>query len=202
MTMRSPKTRQAAQDLLRDHIEGLSVMLTQLSTETEHLNRWGIELCRRLSNGHRLLIAGNGGSAAEAQHLSAELLGRFHADRKPFSAIALHADSSSLTAIGNDFGFDEVFARQVRAHARTDDIVLLLSTSGRSANLLRAASAARTIGATTWALTGTGPNPLADCCDDAIALNGAPSNVQEAQLVAVHALCFAFDEHLAEGALT
>jgi phosphoheptose isomerase len=189
-------------DIVRDHVASLSAVLDQLQAEAEHLNSWGVELCLRLGTGHRLLVAGNGGSAAEAQHLSAELVGRFQGERQAFSAIALHADTSSLTAIGNDYGFDEVYARQITAHARAGDIVLLLSTSGKSTNLLRAADAAGAAGATTWALTGPGPNPLVDRCDDHVMLVGSASNVQEAQLVAVHSLCCAFDECLrAQGAM-
>lgn len=138
-------------------------------------------------------MAGNGGSAAEAQHLTAELVGRFRDERRPYSAIALHADTSALTAIGNDYGYDEVYARQVTAHARAGDILLLLSTSGRSLNLLHAATAARQVNCTVWALTGPGPNPLASAADGAICLPGSAANVQESHLVAVHALCTAFD---------
>ena len=111
--------------------------------------------------GQRLLAAGNGGSAAEAQHLTAELVGRFDGERVPFSAISLHAETSAVTAIANDYGFEELFARQVRAHGRSGDVLMLLSTSGKSPNLLRAAEAAARLNITTWALTGPAPNPLA-----------------------------------------
>ncbi|CAM5680972.1 D-sedoheptulose 7-phosphate isomerase OS=Streptomyces griseomycini OX=66895 GN=FHS37_002862 PE=4 SV=1 [Streptomyces griseomycini] len=107
-----------------------------------------------LGGGGRLLAAGNGGSAAQAQHLTAEIVGRYRDDRPPFSAIALHADTSSTTAIANDYGVDEVFARQVRAHGREGDVLMLLSTTGASANLLSAADAARAAGVRVWALTG------------------------------------------------
>jgi phosphoheptose isomerase len=160
------------------------------------LARWGTVLAERLAGGHRLLVAGNGGSAAEAQHLTAELLGRFDHDRRPFAAIALHADTSSLTAIGNDYGYEQVFARQVSAHARPRDVLLLLSVSGRSPNLLLAAAAGRTAGATVWALTGPAPNPLAAAADGAVCLPGDTASVQEGHLVAVHALCGAFEAAL------
>ena len=94
-----------------------------------------------LAAGGRLLAAGNGGSAAQAQHLTAELVGRYRDERPGYSAIALHADTSTLTAVGNDYGFDSLFARQVTAHGRPGDILILLSTSGRSPNLLAAAEA-------------------------------------------------------------
>ena len=123
-------------------------------------------------------------------------MGRFDGERRPYSAIALHADGSSLTAIGNDYGYQEVFARQVTAHGRAGDVLVLLSTSGRSANLLRAAAAARAAGVTSWALTGPGPTPLAGLCDEAIALDGPSPSVQEAQLAAVHALCLVTEAEL------
>jgi len=178
------------------HLDALGPVLAALRTHAPRLTAWGSEMADRLSHGARLIAAGNGGSAAEAQHLTSELVGRFDGDRRPFSAIALHAESSAVTAIGNDYGFDEVFARQVHAHARSGDIVVLLSTSGRSVNLLRAAAAARAAGATTWAMTGPGPNPLVEACDESLALDGPSANVQEAQLVAVHAICRAFESRL------
>ena len=144
----------------------------------------------------RLLAAGNGGSAAQAQHLTAELVGRYRADRPPFSAICLTAETSSLTAIANDYGYDQVFARQVRAHGRPGDVLVLLSTSGSSPNLAAAADAAHEAGVTVWALTGPGPNALTRIADDAIALPGPAATVQEAQLTAVHALCRVFDDRV------
>lgn len=175
------------------HTRSLRPVLDALEREAPKLASWAARLAARLDAGHRLLVAGNGGSAAEAQHLSAEFVGRFHHERRPFAAIALSTDSSAVTAIGNDYGFEQVFARQVLAHARPGDVLLLLSTSGASANLLAAASAAATTGAERWAITGPAPNPLATVCDEVIALPGGAANVQEAELVAVHALCVAFD---------
>lgn len=178
------------------HVEALSDALRSLAAASDRIDGWAQLLTTRLTAGHRLLAAGNGGSAAEAQHLTAELVGRFEDDRPPFSAVALHGDSSSVTAIGNDYGYREVFARQVTAHARSGDVVVLLSTSGRSENLLAAAAAARTAGAVCWALTGPAPNPLAMACDDAICVPGRTATVQEAHLVAVHLVCEAFEAAL------
>jgi D-sedoheptulose 7-phosphate isomerase len=178
------------------HIEDSHRALGALRGHSGQLAAWGSILAGRLSAGHRLLAAGNGGSAAEAQHLTAELVGRFREDRRPFSAIALHADTSSLTAIGNDYGYQHVFARQVQAHARAKDVVLLLSTSGTSENLLLAGQAGRAAGAAVWALTGPGPNPLADLADEAVCVSGSSAAVQEAHLIAVHALCVAFEAAL------
>ena len=163
---------------------------------------WGERLAAVLCGGGRLLAAGNGGSAAQAQHLTAELVGRYRTDRPPFSAIALHADTSSTTAIANDYGVDELFARQVRAHGRPGDLLILLSTSGASANLLSAADAGRAAGLHVWALTGPAPNPLAAAADEAFCVD-APSaaTVQELHLVAVHMVCAAFDDALEAGGL-
>ncbi|MCO1599736.1 SIS domain-containing protein, partial [Micromonospora sp. RHAY321] len=137
-----------------------------------------------------LLVAGNGGSAAEAQHLTAELVGKLHHDRQPLSAIALHAETSTLTAIANDYGYTDVYARQVRAHGRPGDILLLLTTSGTSPNLLTAAHTAHDTGLTTWALTGPAPNPLADTCHDTLAIASPDTQVvQELHLVTSHLLC-------------
>ncbi len=199
-TTAAPSARDVG--VIRDHVDALHDVLSALQEKAEHLALWGRALADHLEAGGRALVAGNGGSAAEAQHLTAELVGRFDGDRKAYSAIALNADSSSVTAIGNDYGFDEVFARQVRAHARPGDIVILLSTSGASANLLSAAAACAEVGARSWAVTGPGPNPLSTACDEAICLPGSSPNVQEAELVAVHAMCLAFDARVREFAST
>jgi D-sedoheptulose 7-phosphate isomerase len=183
--------------LLFRHLDALGPALLALRQAAPTLQRWGDVLAEQLSRGQRLLVAGNGGSAAEAQHLTAELVGRFRHDRPPFSAIALHADTSSVTAISNDYGYERVYARQVQAHARLGDVLLLMSTSGRSPNLLAAAEAGRLAGADIWALTGPGPNPLAAASDEAICVPGRPPTVQEAHLVAVHVLCEAFEDALA-----
>lgn len=192
-TQRPSDDRTRSAGIARTHVDALGPTLEALAGESERVAVWGETLAARLLDGARLLAAGNGGSAAEAQHLTAEFVGRFDGDRRPFSAICLHGDASATTAIGNDYGYAEVFARQVTAHARTGDVLMLLSTSGTSANLLRAAAAGRAAGATVWAMTGPGPNALSVAADDALTLPGVGANVQEAQLVALHALCRVFD---------
>lgn len=180
-------------DAVRVHLDNVLPALESLRSQTGLLAAWGVELAQRLLRGQRLLAAGNGGSAAEAQHLTAELVGRFDGERIPFSAISLHAETSAVTAIANDYGYDELFARQVRAHGRSGDVLVLLSTSGRSPNLLRAVEAASRLGVTTWALTGPGPNPLATACDEAVMIDAVNANAQEGHLIALHAICRAFD---------
>ena len=166
--------------------------------QDEHLvllARWADILADLLPAGGRLLAAGNGGSAAQAQHLTAELVGRYDGERPAYSAIALTAETSSLTAIGNDYGYDEVFSRQVTAHGRPGDVLVLMSTSGRSTNLLRAAHAGHARGLRVWTLTGPRPNPLAEQGDEALDID-APrtATVQEAHLLVLHLLCELFDE--------
>ncbi|HEY8480442.1 MAG TPA: SIS domain-containing protein [Spirillospora sp.] len=158
---------------------------------------WGRILARVLRDGGRLLACGNGGSAAEAQHLTAELVGRFERERLPLSAIPLHGDASSTTAIANDYGAVDVFARQVQAHGRPGDVLVCLSTSGASPNVIAAARRARAAGVTAWALTGPGPNALTEACDDAVTVEAAATaTVQEIHLAAVHLLCGAIDDAL------
>ncbi|HET8594719.1 MAG TPA: glycosyltransferase [Intrasporangium sp.] len=179
----------------RDGLEGLRA-------DWPLIQQWGEELATSLLRGGRCLAAGNGGSAAEAQHLTGELVGRFLRERRPFSAISLHAESSSFTAILNDYGPDEVFARQVEGHGRPGDILVLLSTSGASSNVLHAAKRGHELGLQVWALTGPAPNPLASIADSALAVPAASTAaVQEIHLLAVHALCAAFDQVLASRGL-
>ncbi|HEX6887050.1 MAG TPA: SIS domain-containing protein [Candidatus Nanopelagicales bacterium] len=190
--------RVPADPLARAHRDATAQALAGAGPALDLVADWGRRLAERLPAGARLLVAGNGGSAAEAQHLTAELVGRFEADRPAFSALALHGDTSSVTAIVNDYGADEVFARQVQAHGRPGDVLLLLSTSGRSRNLLVAAERAAGHGLTTWAITGPLPNPLAESCEEVAAIPAATTSaIQEVHLVAVHVLCRAFDAALA-----
>src|SRR3954471_8615977 len=175
---------------LDSHLDGLAAALPPFRRQATLLARWGEQLAWHLGRGGRLLVAGNGGSAAEAQHLAAELVGRLRTERAPLSAIALTADSSAFTAISNDYGFDELFARQVRAHGRPGDVLLLMSTSGRSPNLIAAARAARETGLRTWAMTGAGRSPVADLSDEVLCCPSPDSQVvQELHLVSVHVLC-------------
>ena len=182
----------------RRHLDELERALRELRRDAPRLERWGLTLAEVLLRGGRLLTAGNGGSAAEAAHLTSELVGRYRDDRPPFSAIALCAESSAVTAIGNDYGIEEQFARQVRAHGRPGDVLVALSTSGCSPNVLAAAEAAAEFGIATWALTGAPGNPLALRADDCLAVDSPhTATVQEIHLNAIHLLCAAVDESLA-----
>jgi D-sedoheptulose 7-phosphate isomerase len=177
-----------------DHLAALFQALASLEAEVHRVDAWGRHLAGVLMGGGRLLAVGNGGSAALAQHLTSELVGRDRDDRPAISALALCADGSSLTCITNDYGAEEVFARQVRAHGRPGDVLVALSTSGRSSNVLAAVESAREYALTTWALTGRRPNPLAERCDEAVCADAsATATVQEIHQIAVHLLCAAFD---------
>jgi glycosyltransferase involved in cell wall biosynthesis/phosphoheptose isomerase len=179
------------------HVRTLRESLGALEAAADQLEHWGRGLAEALLAGGRLLAVGNGGSAAQAQHLTAELVGRFETERRALSALCLHADTSSLTAIANDYGAEEAFARQVRAHGRHGDILIALSTSGRSPNVVAAVHAAADAGIVTWALTGDAPNALAELCDDALCLRASSAaTVQELQLIALHIVCGAVDREV------
>ena len=181
-----------------DHVAALADGLHSFAACARTADRWGTELLPLLDGGARLLAAGNGGSAAQAQHLTAELVGRYREDRPPFSGICLTAETSALTAIVNDYPPDELYARQVEAHGRPGDVLVLMSTSGRSSNVVAAARRGRSLGLRVWAMTGPAPNPLAAAADEALCVDSPwTATVQELHLVALHMLCAAFDHALA-----
>ncbi|HEY3941821.1 MAG TPA: SIS domain-containing protein [Acidimicrobiales bacterium] len=180
-----------------EHLAATRTALASLDAQLGRLASIGQRLAEVLGRGGRCLVVGNGGSAAEAQHFTAELVGRYGADRRPLSALALHAETSSLTAITNDFGASWAFARQVEAHGRAGDALVALSTSGRSANVLEAIRRARSCELWTIGLTGSLRCPMAELVDDLVAVEGPAFAVQEAHLVALHLLCESIDEVLA-----
>jgi len=185
------------------HLDELAAPLAALRADALRLETWGRRLTDVLCAGGRLLAAGNGGSAAQAAHLTSELIGRYRDDRPPFSAIALTGEPCAMTAIGNDYGIAEQFARQVRGHGRPGDVVMLLSTSGRSGNLLAAADAANAGGMRTWALCGLAGSPLAERCDDALCVDSPhTATVQEVHLIAIHLLCAAVEQALDRTSVT
>jgi D-sedoheptulose 7-phosphate isomerase len=150
-----------------------------------------------MREGGKLLVAGNGGSAADAQHIAGEFLSRLNFDRNPLPAIALTTDTSVLTAIGNDYGFESLFERQVRGLGRRGDILLAISTSGRSPNILAALKAAREAGVTTIGFTGDGQREMNALCDYALRVpsNSTPQ-IQQVHIVAAHAICGLVEQQL------
>jgi len=140
--------------------------------------------------GGRLMIAGNGGSAADAQHLAAEFVSKLARDRSPLPAEALTTDSSILTAIGNDYGFDHVFSRQIEGKARTGDVFLGITTSGRSANIINAVKSCRRIGVTSIVFSGRGGGAVKQIADICVVASGdLTSTIQEMHIVLAHSLC-------------
>jgi D-sedoheptulose 7-phosphate isomerase len=175
---------------LAEAIAGHRAAVAAVEDSAPELSRAAGLIADAFASGGRLLACGNGGSAADAQHIAAEFVGRYMKERAPFSAIALHANTSALTAIGNDYGFDEVFARQVRAHGRAGDVLLAISTSGSSPNVLAAVAAAREVGMTVVGLAGSDGGTLAPMCDVCLTVAGAVTpRVQEAHILLAHVLC-------------
>jgi D-sedoheptulose 7-phosphate isomerase len=155
-------------------------------------------ICSSLVAGGQLLIAGNGGSAADAQHIAAELTGRFFRERQPFRALALHVNTSALTAIGNDYGFEHVFARELSAHARPGDVFLAITTSGNSQNILRAIEAARKSKAVVIGLTGELGGQMRAACDLCLCVpSKSTPRIQEMHITIGHAICELVEERLA-----
>ena len=149
----------------------------------------GSLLIDRLNLGHKVMVFGNGGSAGDAQHFVAELVGRFRAERKPFAAIALTTNTSSLTAIGNDYGFDEVFARQLEGIGCAGDVAIAISTSGNSGNVVCAIETAKGLGMKTIALTGRTGGKIREIVDNCLCVpSDSTARIQEAHILIIHAL--------------
>lgn len=154
------------------------------------------ERCKEaLKAGNKVLFCGNGGSAADAQHLAAELIGRFQKERRSLASVALTTDTSILTAVANDYGYDEVFARQVEGLGRSGDVLIGISTSGNSANVVKAALKARDTGMHTIAFTGEGGGKLKDICDITFAVpSKVTARIQEMHIMVGHIICELVEE--------
>src|SRR5215813_1758375 len=172
---------------LEEHLETFQLLLQRTLPQ---IAQAGEAIIQALRSGHKVLLCGNGGSAADAQHIAAELVGRYEQERRSWPAIALTTDTSALTALSNDYGFEEVFARQVAGLGKPGDVLIAISTSGRSPNIIRAAAQAKALGCTTIALTGAGAEPLASSCDVAVIVRSdRTSRVQEAHIAIGHLWC-------------
>jgi len=178
--------------------ESLRVKRVFLDQYADATARAGELLVAALRSGGKVLLFGNGGSAADAQHIAAELVGRFVRQRDGLPAVALTTDTSALTAIANDFGYDEVFARQVRALGRAGDAAIAISTSGRSPSVLRAVEACKAIGIRTIGLTGGDGGQLASAVDVPliVAASTLSARIQETHITIGHVLCELVDAEL------
>ena len=180
-----------ADKLLMEKIQTLNNLLAQI--KDNHLETFTSSaeiFSNALKKGNTIFWCGNGGSAAESAHLAVELIGRFKNNRRPLPSISLNADTSALTCIANDFGYDEIFARQLEGLARQGDVLVVLSTSGKSENILRALRKAKELGVVTIALLGKGGGPALDLADHAIVIDSTETaRIQEIHLLLGHTFC-------------
>jgi D-sedoheptulose 7-phosphate isomerase len=191
----SGDTQAAIRALFEDSVHTKQVFLKENATALEQ----AIDLvAAAVAAGHKVLLFGNGGSAADAQHIAAEFVGRFRTERRPLAAIALTTDTSALTAIANDFGYDQVFARQVRALGARGDVALAISTSGRSPSVLKAVEACRELGVKTVGLTGGDGGALAGMVDVSLRVSASTRSdrIQETHILVGHVICELTDRRL------
>ena len=186
-----PTADQTIKNIFRAHAE----MIEKLDALTPEIGRLAELANACLTRGGKIMLMGNGGSAADSQHIAAELVGRFQKDRKGLAAIALTTDTSLLTSVGNDYGYDHIFSRQVEALCRADDLLIGISTSGNSPNVLRALELGKAIGVATVALTGEGGGKMASLCDLTLTVpSRVTARIQEAHILIGHILCELIDE--------
>jgi D-sedoheptulose 7-phosphate isomerase len=179
---------------LEEHLKAIQALIDSRLPEIEAA---GSLIWDALKSGNKILLCGNGGSAADAQHMAAELVGRYEQQRRAFPAISLTTDTSALTAVSNDYGYEEVFARQVEALAVAGDVLIAISTSGKSPSVVKAADQARARGCKTIALTGCSGEPLTAHCDLAVLVpSDRTSRVQEAHITIGHLWCEMVDRAL------
>jgi len=186
-----------ADALLRANIQASAATLHALTALAEPLGRAAqlVEQC--LLGGHKLITCGNGGSASDASHIATEFVARFHTDRRPFPALSLTDSGSTMTAISNDYSFEQVFARQVRAFARHGDVLLAITTSGKSKNILLALQAAKEIGVSSIAFLGKGGGFTGGVATvDLLVPSDVTARVQESHLLLYHCLCELVDAEL------
>jgi D-sedoheptulose 7-phosphate isomerase len=190
-------TRAAIEELFQASARARDVFLAEGVAALES----AVEVvAKALSAGRKILLFGNGGSAADAQHLAAEFVGRFLNERRPLPAIALTTDTSALTAIANDYGYEHVFTRQVRALAAAGDVAIAISTSGRSPSVLRAVEAARERGVATIGLSGGEGGALAGMVDVSLRVSASThsARIQETHILIGHVICELVDRRLAQ----
>lgn len=178
-------------------LESAQLKLRMADVLAEQISELASRVTDTYKNGGRVIVFGNGGSAADAMHLASELVGRYDRDRKALPAIALTTDTSTITSVSNDFGYEHVFARQVEAHAKSSDLVLGITTSGNSTNVIAGIEAAKKIGSFTAVLTGRGGGKIAALADLTVVVpNDVTARIQEAHAVIIHIICEQVDQWL------
>ena len=177
--------------LLSSKISTLTALLSSLLNQHEEVfNQSSVAFAKALEQGNTIFWCGNGGSAAESSHLAVELIGRFKNNRRPLPSISLNSDTSAITCIANDFGYDEIFARQLDGLAKKGDVLVVLSTSGKSENILRALRKAKELGVTSIALLGKGGGEAANLANHTIIIESSETaRIQEIHLLIGHTFC-------------
>ena len=188
-------------ELVKATLEAHTQVVKKMVALESEIVSAGTLCANALAQGQSIYLCGNGGSAADAQHIAAELIGRFVSDRRSLPAIALTTDTSVLTAIGNDYGYDEVFSRQVEGLCRKGDVLIAISTSGNSTNVLRAVDAAHVVGSSVIGLLGKSGGVLKRRCDvPLIVPSDVTARIQEMHIVIGHLICALVEKHLDLGA--
>jgi D-sedoheptulose 7-phosphate isomerase len=183
--------------LFLENLEQHNALLATLHALDGQVHQAGVLATQSLQQGGKLLFCGNGGSAADSQHLAAELTGRFIKDRRPLAAMALSTDTSALTCIGNDYSFDEIFARQVVGLGRKGDVLIGISTSGNSRNVIRAVEEAQNLGMVSIGLLGRDGGQLKSLCDHSIVVpSDVTARIQECHILIGHTLCGMIEQEL------
>ena len=190
----------SALEIIREHAEeGAKLRLSFFAESAPVVDAAALAMARSLAAGGKILVCGNGGSAADAQHMTGELLGRFLMERPSLPAVALTVDTSTLTAVGNDYGYDDVFSRQVQGLGRPGDVLVGISTSGNSENVVRAINAARAAGMQVIGFTGKGGGRMVGLCDHLINVPSSHTpHIQEIHEAVMHLLCQLIDHYLFE----
>ena len=184
-------------ELVRKTLEEHQQVVTAMAALEDTIVRVGQLCAATLAAGNRIYLCGNGGSAADAQHIAAELIGRFVADRKSLPAVALTTDTSALTAIGNDYGYDQVFSRQVEGLCREGDVLIAISTSGNSTNILNAVDTAQVLRTKVIGFTGKTGGRLRGACDLTLVVpSDVTARIQEMHIVMGHLLCALIEDEL------
>ena len=194
----SPGEKSKSADLIENSLNAqIETVKKLLANEIENIEQCAEFIFQVLENGNKILLCGNGGSAADAQHIAAEFVGRYETERKALAAIALTTDTSALTALANDYDFERIFSRQVEALAREGDLLIAISTSGNSPNVNRAVMSARQIGCKTLGLTGVEGKKLASLCDRSVLVPARrTARIQESHILIAHIWCEIIDAKL------
>ncbi len=186
--------KQAIKDEFLSHLETINTVINTMEEKLETASALAVETLR---NGNKILLCGNGGSAADAQHIAAELTGRYKTERRGLPGIALTTDTSALTAIGNDYGYDRVFDRQVQALANKGDLLIGISTSGNSKNIINALKVAREMGCKTLGLSGRDGGAMNELCDiNLVVPSDNTPRIQEMHILFGHTICQIIDNEL------